>query len=279
MLASCPPPCRSQSIRVWRQPAGGQAHAAYPRRRSLNIGGERLAAMTLTSSSPCTICTYAITRDGNAINGVPPSAHLAGDKVMSTPLPLYSDGTEMRMCIVDEGWSAYPTGVNDCATSATLQSDGHTADNAIGVRDLHDHGLRPRRPTHHPRLTMPQVTNANSGPSGPLFVFDAVTRRMGKGGAARTFRVERRLSLSVTIAGDGAIPSRRSSSMSEDGCGPPRSDCFLDLPAARLSLSAKRAPARSPFSNMRVRADTLERRHHFGHLLPDRRGAAFRPRA
>ena len=39
--------------------------------------------------------------------------------VMSTPLPLDLSGNVMRMCIAEEGWSAYPPGINNCPTSAT----------------------------------------------------------------------------------------------------------------------------------------------------------------
>ena len=39
--------------------------------------------------------------------------------VMSTPLPLDLSGNLMRMCIAEEGWSAYPPGTNNCPTAAT----------------------------------------------------------------------------------------------------------------------------------------------------------------
>jgi hypothetical protein len=44
-------------------------------------------------------------------------------KVMSTPLPIDNDPTsfyytqQMRMCIAEEGWSAFPPGANDCPTT------------------------------------------------------------------------------------------------------------------------------------------------------------------
>ena len=38
---------------------------------------------------------------------------------MSTPLPLDGNEILMRMCIAEEGWTAYPAGQNNCPTAAT----------------------------------------------------------------------------------------------------------------------------------------------------------------
>lgn len=46
--------------------------------------------------------------------GTTAAAHASGKSTMSTPLPLDGSGNEMRVCIVEEGWTAVPAGVPDC---------------------------------------------------------------------------------------------------------------------------------------------------------------------
>jgi hypothetical protein len=66
--------------------------------------------MTVTAVSGT---QWTVTR---GVGGTAALAHSAvGTKyVMSTPLPLDGSGNLMRVCIVEEGWTAYPSGVNDC---------------------------------------------------------------------------------------------------------------------------------------------------------------------
>lgn len=69
------------------------------------IGQERMTVTAVAGGS------WTVTR---AAGGTAPAAHAAAASVMSTPLPLDGSGNEMRVCIVEEGWTAVPPGVPDC---------------------------------------------------------------------------------------------------------------------------------------------------------------------
>ncbi len=76
----------------------------------ITIDSER---MTVTSVMGGTTFNV-LSRGAAGAGGTIASAHAGGKYVMSNPLPLDASNKQMQMCLVEEGWTAYPAGTPDC---------------------------------------------------------------------------------------------------------------------------------------------------------------------
>jgi hypothetical protein len=76
------------------------------------IGNERMLVTTVSGT------TWTVTRGNGSTT---PATHLAGDSVMSTPLPLdTTSGKVMPACVLAETWETVPPGAPDCGTPDAL---------------------------------------------------------------------------------------------------------------------------------------------------------------
>jgi len=92
---------------IFVTPTGTLPAAPFP----IAIGLERLTVTAVSGT------TWSVMRGEGGTTGAP---NVSGASVMSNPLPLDGTGIQMRMCIAEEGWSAFSPGnpgAADCPTA------------------------------------------------------------------------------------------------------------------------------------------------------------------